>query len=102
MLAPASGTAGQSARVIDVRRFWHCRFCDCQERLNSVMLEKALQFFGSVMSELQYNRRSFTAGLASLLLCPGSLDFSDAQQLERSSLKVWISNKANLYYLPVT
>ncbi len=54
------------------------------------------------MSELQYNRRAFTAGLASLLLCPGSLDFADAQQLERSSLKLGVANKAHLYYLPVT
>jgi NitT/TauT family transport system substrate-binding protein len=53
------------------------------------------------MAELQYNRRAFTAGMASLL-CPVSLDLARAQQLERSSLKLGVANKAHLYYLPVT
>jgi NitT/TauT family transport system substrate-binding protein len=54
------------------------------------------------MAELQYDRRAFTAGMASLLLCPVSLDLAHAQQLERSSLKLGVANKAHLYYLPVT
>jgi NitT/TauT family transport system substrate-binding protein len=54
------------------------------------------------MAELQYNRRTFTAGMAALVLCPASLDFARAQQLERSSLKLGVANKAHLYYLPVT
>jgi NitT/TauT family transport system substrate-binding protein len=54
------------------------------------------------MAELQYDRRAFTAGMASLLLCPVSLDFAHAQQLERSSLKLGVANRAHLYYLPVT
>ena len=54
------------------------------------------------MVELQYNRRAFTAGMASLLLYPLSLDLANGQQLERSSLKLGVANKAHLYYLPVT
>jgi len=53
------------------------------------------------MAELQYNRRVFTAGMASLL-CPVSLDLARAQQLEHSSLKLGVANRAHLYYLPVT
>jgi NitT/TauT family transport system substrate-binding protein len=54
------------------------------------------------MAEMQYNRRAFTTGIASLLLCPVSLDTTHSQQLERSSLKLGVANKAHLYYLPVT
>jgi NitT/TauT family transport system substrate-binding protein len=54
------------------------------------------------MAELQYNRRAFTAGKASLLLCPVSTGLVHGQQLERSSLKLGVANKAHLYYLPVT
>jgi NitT/TauT family transport system substrate-binding protein len=53
------------------------------------------------MAELQYNRRAFTAGMASLL-CPVALDLAGAQQLELSSLKLGVANRAHLYYLPVT
>ena len=59
-----------------------------------------LQFFGSAMVELHYNRRAFTASLASLLLSPISV--GHGQQLARSSLKLGVANKAHLYYLPVT
>ena len=51
---------------------------------------------------MQYDRRAFTAGMASLLLCPVSLDLAHGQQLERSSLKLGVANKSHLYYLPVT
>jgi NitT/TauT family transport system substrate-binding protein len=54
------------------------------------------------MAEMQYHRRAFTAGMASLLVCPVSIDASYAQRLERSSLKLGVANKAHLYYLPVT
>jgi sulfonate transport system substrate-binding protein len=54
------------------------------------------------MAEMQYDRRAFTAGMASLLLCPASLDPAHGQQLERSSLKLGVANKSHLYYLPVT
>jgi NitT/TauT family transport system substrate-binding protein len=67
-----------------------------------VRCSKALQFFGSAMTELQYNRRAFTAGMASLLLYPVSTGLVHGQQLERSSLKLGVANKAHLYYLPVT
>ena len=66
------------------------------------MLRRHCQFFGSAMAELQYNRRAFTAGMASLLLCPVSTGLVHGQQLERSSLKLGVANKAHLYYLPVT
>jgi len=52
------------------------------------------------MVELHYNRRAFTASLASLLL--GPIPVGRGQQLERSSLKLGVANKAHLYYLPVT
>src|SRR3954465_13101782 len=35
------------------------------------------------LTEMQYNRRAFTASMASLLLCPVSLDLAHGQQLER-------------------
>ena len=54
------------------------------------------------MAKMQYDRRAFTAGMASLLLCPASLDPAHGQQLERSSLKLGVANKSHLYYLPVT
>jgi NitT/TauT family transport system substrate-binding protein len=53
------------------------------------------------MAEIHYNRRVFSAGMASLLLCPASHP-ALGQQLERSSLKLGVANKAHLYYLPVT
>ncbi len=40
--------------------------------------------------------------MASLTLYPAPLDFARAQQLERTSLKLGVANKAHLYYLPVT
>jgi NitT/TauT family transport system substrate-binding protein len=54
------------------------------------------------MAGLQYNRRAFTAGMASLLTSPLCLDLAHAQQIERSSLKLGVANRAHLYYLPVT
>ena len=54
------------------------------------------------MAKMQYDRRAFTSGLASLLLCPAALDPAHGQQLERSSLKLGVANKSHLYYLPVT
>jgi len=54
------------------------------------------------MAEMQCNRRAFTAGMASLLLGTAFLDPARGQQLERSSLKLGVANKAHLYYLPVT
>jgi NitT/TauT family transport system substrate-binding protein len=54
------------------------------------------------MAEMHYNRRAFTAGTASLVLCTAFLDSVHGQQLERSSLKLGVANKAHLYYLPVT
>jgi NitT/TauT family transport system substrate-binding protein len=54
------------------------------------------------MVELQYNRRAFTAGMASQLLCPISRNLAHGQQLEGSSFKLGVANKAHLYYLPVT
>jgi sulfonate transport system substrate-binding protein len=54
------------------------------------------------MAELQNNRRAFTAGMACLLLYPLSFSPAHGQQLERSSLKLGVANKAHLYYLPVT
>jgi NitT/TauT family transport system substrate-binding protein len=54
------------------------------------------------MAEMQYNRRAFTAGMASLLLCPAALDLAHAQRLEHPSLRLGVANKAHLYYLPLT
>lgn len=51
---------------------------------------------------MHYNRRAFTAGMASVVLCTAFLDSVHGQQLERSSLKLGVANKAHLYYLPVT
>src|SRR5262245_16444329 len=63
---------------------------------------EAVQFSGRAMAEMQCNRRIFTAGMASLLLGTGFLNPARGQQLERSSLKLGVANKAHLYYLPVT
>jgi NitT/TauT family transport system substrate-binding protein len=49
-----------------------------------------------------YDRRAFGAGLASLVLCGLSSGVAYGQQLERSSLKLGVANKAHLYYLPLT
>ena len=54
------------------------------------------------MAEMHYNRRAFSGGIASLLLCTAFVDSAHGQQLERSSLKLGVANKAHLYYLPVT
>ena len=54
------------------------------------------------MAKMQYDRRAFTAGMASLLLCPASLDPAHGQQVERPSIKLGVANKAHLYYLPLT
>src|SRR6516162_11854447 len=54
------------------------------------------------MAEMQCNRRAFTSGMASLLLGTALLDPARGQQLEHSSLKLGVANKAHLYYLPVT
>lgn len=63
---------------------------------------EAVQFSGSAMAEMQCNRRIFTAGMATLLLGMGFPNLARGQQLERSSLKLGVANKAHLYYLPVT
>src|SRR5215831_1186138 len=63
---------------------------------------EAVQCFGRAMPEMHSNRRAFTSGMASLLLCPAFLTPVRGQQLERSSLKLGVANKAHLYYLPVT
>src|SRR6516225_9866369 len=63
---------------------------------------EAVQFSGRAMAEMQCNRRIFTAAMASLLLGTGFLNPARGQQLERSSLKLGVANKAHLYYLPVT
>jgi NitT/TauT family transport system substrate-binding protein len=60
-----------------------------------------VQFFGKAIA-MDYNRRTFTAGATSFLLCTAFLDPIHGQQLERSSLKLGVANKAHLYYLPVT
>jgi NitT/TauT family transport system substrate-binding protein len=54
------------------------------------------------MAEMHYSRRSFIAGTAGQLLCTAFLNSAQGQQLERSSLKLGVANKAHLYYLPVT
>jgi NitT/TauT family transport system substrate-binding protein len=54
------------------------------------------------MAEMHYDRRAFSTGMASLLLYTAFLDSVRGQQLERSSLKLGVANKAHLYYLPVT
>jgi NitT/TauT family transport system substrate-binding protein len=51
---------------------------------------------------MQCNRRTFTASMASLVLGTAFLDPARGQQLERTSLKLGVANKAHLYYLPVT
>jgi NitT/TauT family transport system substrate-binding protein len=40
--------------------------------------------------------------MASLTISPPRLDLARAQQLDRTSLKLGVANKAHLYYLPVT
>ena len=54
------------------------------------------------MAEMHHDRRTFTAGLTSFVLCTAFLDSVYGQQLERSSLKLGVANKSHLYYLPVT
>ena len=54
------------------------------------------------MAAMQYSRRGFTAGMASFVLYPASIDLALPQQLERPVLKLGVANKAHLYYLPVT
>ena len=51
---------------------------------------------------MAHDRRTFTAGLASLTLCATFSRFAQAQQVERPSLKLGVANKAHLYYLPLT
>ena len=57
---------------------------------------------GKATAEMHYNRRTFTAGVTSFVLCATFLDPVHGQQLEHSSLKLGVANKAHLYYLPVT
>jgi len=61
-----------------------------------------MMFCGRAMAEMHYNRRAFTAGMTSVLLSTAFFDSVHGQQVERSSLKLGIANKAHLYYLPVT
>jgi NitT/TauT family transport system substrate-binding protein len=62
---------------------------------------ETVQFFGKATA-MHYNRRAFAAGATSFVLCTAFLDPIYGQQLERSSLKLGVANKAHLYYLPVT
>src|SRR4030095_7470949 len=57
---------------------------------------------GKATTEMHYNRRTFTAGVTSFVLCTTFLDPVHGQQVEHSSLKLGVANKAHLYYLPVT
>jgi NitT/TauT family transport system substrate-binding protein len=77
-------------------------FDDCQGFLNSQMFDRHRSSSVAPLARVQYNRRAFTAGMTSLVLCPAPFDFACAQQLERPSLKLGVANKAHLYYLPVT
>src|SRR5437868_229615 len=87
-------------RLIDVKRFWHRRGLRLPRRPEQCDARETLQFFGSAMVELQYNRRVLIASFAGLLL--GPISVGRGQQLERSSLKLGVANRAHLYYLPVT
>ena len=51
---------------------------------------------------MQYDRRTLIASLAGLPLCAIPLRAAYAQQIERTSLKLGVANKAHLYYLPLT
>ena len=51
---------------------------------------------------MHYDRRAFSAGMASLVLCTAFPNPVFGQQLERPSLKLGVANKSHLYYLPVT
>ena len=51
---------------------------------------------------MEYSRRVFGAGLASLALWPALLKVAGAQQLEHPRIRVGVANKAHLYYLPLT
>src|SRR5436190_8541212 len=51
---------------------------------------------------MAYNRRTFTAALAGLTFCVTFSRAAGAQQVERSSLRLGVANKAHLYYLPLT
>jgi sulfonate transport system substrate-binding protein len=61
-----------------------------------------LLFFAKGRGSMAHDRRTFTAGLASLTLCATFSRFAQAQQVERPSLKLGVANKAHLYYLPLT
>jgi NitT/TauT family transport system substrate-binding protein len=51
---------------------------------------------------MEYSRRAFTTGLASLMPWPTFFRAACAQSLERSRIKLAVANKAHLYYLPLT
>jgi NitT/TauT family transport system substrate-binding protein len=51
---------------------------------------------------MAYDRRTFTAALAGLTFCATFSRAAGAQQVERSSLRLGVANKAHLYYLPLT
>ena len=51
---------------------------------------------------MAYDRRSFTAGLASLTISATVSRVAQAQQVERPSIRLGVANKAHLYYLPLT
>ena len=51
---------------------------------------------------MAYDRRTFTAGLAGLTFFATFPRAAGAQQVERSSLRLGVANKAHLYYLPLT
>ena len=66
------------------------------------MLAKQCSFFGSAHGANAIQPSGLHRGYGKPALCPAPLDFARAQQLERSSLKLGVANKAHLYYLPVT
>ena len=51
---------------------------------------------------MDVDRRAFTAGLAGFTLSAVLSEPARAQQLERSSVRLGVANKAHLYYLPLT
>ena len=61
-----------------------------------------LLFFAGGRGSMAYNRRTFTAALAGLTFCVTFSRAAGAQQVERSSLRLGVANKAHLYYLPLT
>jgi hypothetical protein len=51
---------------------------------------------------MDWDRRTFTAGLAGSAFFTAFAGVSRAQQLEKPSLRLGVGNKSHLYYLPLT